>query len=103
MNYQKQIPEYVLGILKENNIQFTDIDYYAHPKTFGSTAGPRGGIGGCSMSTFTIESFVCDQTGPTIYVCAGMYHIDNSRWEPFKRIIGQWRKLQQPTTATISH
>lgn len=99
MNYQKQTPEYILDVLKKHNVQFMEIDYFAHPETFASTAGPCGGIGGCAMSTFTVESYVCDQSGPTVYVCAGMYIFDNSRWEPFKRIKGQWKKLEQRITA----
>lgn len=36
-----------------------DFEYYAYPETFGSTAGPFGGIGGQAMTTFTIEAWVC--------------------------------------------
>lgn len=33
------------------------LEYYAWPHTFSSTAGPFGGIGGQSMSTFTLEAW----------------------------------------------
>lgn len=36
---------------------YYDLDYYAWPQTFGSTTGPFGGIGGQSMTTFTIEAW----------------------------------------------
>lgn len=94
MNSQKNTPECVLNILKKNNIQFMDINYYAYPQTFGSTAGPYGGIGGCTMTSFTIESYVCDNYGPTVHVCGGMYYLDESKFEPFKSIKGPWRKLK---------
>lgn len=33
------------------------LEYYAWPHMFSSTAGPFGGIGGQSMSTFTLEAW----------------------------------------------
>ena len=36
---------------------YYSIDYYAWPQVFGSTAGPFGGIGGATMTSFTIESW----------------------------------------------
>ena len=85
MNYQNKPPQKVLDILKKHNVEYWSIDYYAYPETFGSTAGPREGIGGCAMSTFTVEAWVCDGSGPTVFMCAGMYCFDDSRWKPFKR------------------
>ena len=38
------------------------LDYYAYPEVFGSTSGPFGGAGGASMTTFTIEAWVCGHT-----------------------------------------
>ncbi len=92
MNYQKKPPKEVLAILKERNVQFMDISYYAWPQLFSSTAGPCGGIGGQAMSTFTIEAWVCENSGPTVFTCAGMYHYDDERFEPFKRI-NSWMRI----------
>ncbi len=81
MDYQKKPPESVLSIFKKKNVEFYGISYFAYPATFPSTAGPRGGVGGCAMSTFTVEAYVCDNNGPTIYTCCGMFYFED---EPFK-------------------
>lgn len=94
MNCQKKVPEEVRHILAARNVQFIDIDYYAWPQIFSSTSGPRGGWGGCAMSTFTVEAWVCDSSGPTIYTCCGMYSFDDSRFSTFKRI-GNWCKIEE--------
>lgn len=39
------------------NIDPRYIEYFTYPKTFGSTAGPFGGIGGAAMTTFQIEAY----------------------------------------------
>lgn len=44
-----------------------DLDYYAWPQTYGSTAGPFGGIGGQAMSTFTLEAF--ENMGYAVVFC----------------------------------
>ena len=93
MNYQKQIPDYINKIFNNRKVQFMDIDYYAYPQTFGSTSGPCGGMGGNSISTFTVEAYVCDSVGPTIFVCCGMYMFDDSKFKPFKYAKGAWIKL----------
>ena len=85
MNYQKEPPKDVIGILRKNNVQYLDLDYYAFPQTFGSTSGPHSGIGGQVMSTFTVEAFVCDGIGPTVYVCAGRYKFDNNSFDLSKK------------------
>ncbi len=92
MNSQKRPPDDVLWILKKNNVQFIDVFYYAWPEMFGSTAGPRKGIGGQAVTTFTVEAWVCDDLGPTVYICAGMYSFDDSRFEPFKTI-DDWKQI----------
>ena len=46
VNYQNKPPQEVLDILKDRKVEYFDLDYYAYPETFGSTSGPRGGIGG---------------------------------------------------------
>ena len=72
MNYQKEIPQLVLDKFFHHGINVRDgnIRYYAFPHTFGSTCGPRNGIGGQSLSTFTVEVFESDLG--TIYLCAGI-------------------------------
>ena len=92
MNFQKEVPESVKKILTENNVEYIDIEYFAYPQTFGSTAGPSGVFGGNSMSTFTIEAFVCDSVGPTVFLCAGMYAFKDERFKPFENI-KKWKKL----------
>ncbi len=80
MNYQKIAPEEVLSMFKRKGIKYSALDYYAFPETFGSTTGPSG-IGGCTMSTFTVEAYVCDGFGPTIYTCNGKYKFKNDQYK----------------------
>ncbi|NET30658.1 MAG: hypothetical protein F6K19_01470 [Cyanothece sp. SIO1E1] len=75
MNYQKEVPKEVVEILKKQCIAYCWLDYYAFPEMFGSTAGPHGGIGGAAMSKFTIEAWVVDGIGPTIYRCGNRIKI----------------------------
>lgn len=86
MNYQHIVPDVVKKMFELKNIEYIDIDYYAWPQTFSSTSGPRNSIGGCAMTTFTIEAYVCDGKGPTIYICNGMYFYEYERFNPFKHI-----------------
>lgn len=92
MNYQKGLPDFICQIIKDKNIEFFDYDYYAWPQTFSSTSGPRGGVGGQTMSTFTIEAYSFDSE-KTIYVCAGMYHFAQERFEPMKYIKAHWARI----------
>ena len=93
MNYQNKPNQKILDILEKRGVKYFDIEYFAWPQTFGTTTGPCGGIGGCAMSSFTVEVWVCDGYGPTIYVCNGMYHLDDSEFEPFKRI-DTWMRIR---------
>ncbi len=95
MQYQKQPPAEVLEILKKAEIEAYQVSYYAWPQTFGSTCGPRHGIGGQAMSDFTVEAWVCNGVGPTVFTCAGMYHLDKDKFEPFKQI-HSWRPIPTP-------
>ena len=45
------------------------LDYYAWPQVFGTTAGPFGGIGGATMTTFTIEAFYDPARGKAVLFC----------------------------------
>ena len=94
MNYQKKPPEIVLRTLKGREILFAELDFYAWPQTFGNTAGPSGGIGGCAISTFTVEAYVCDGNGPTVYICNGMYHFEDKPFKgPGQRYKYHWIKI----------
>jgi hypothetical protein len=81
MDFQKEPPEKVLDILKKEKVEYLGLDYFAFPETFGSTAGPRKGIGGSAMSTFTVEAYVCDGIGPTVYVCTSEYKFTKGRYQ----------------------
>jgi len=81
MNYQKKTPPEVLEMMEKKGIKYFDVDYYAFPETFGSTSGPCGGIGGCSMTTFTVEAYVFNGTGPTVYVCSGKYKFKDEKYK----------------------
>lgn len=72
MNYQKEIPKEVIDIFNKLGIDCYDYDYYAFPEIFGSTSGPRGGIGGAAMSKFTVDAYVVHRIG-TVYSCNGKY------------------------------
>lgn len=78
MNFQKKPSQQVLDVLEKKGISHLReyLEYYAFPQTFGSTSGPHGGIGGMSMSVFTVEAWVHtgDYVGEsfTIYECAGL-------------------------------
>lgn len=93
MNYQKEPPKRVLNILKKRSVEYYNIDYFAYPVTFPSTAGPCGGCGGQSMSTFTVECYVCNSQGPTIYVCCGTFIFEDKKFVPFNIPKGRWAKL----------
>ena len=97
MNYQKTTPKAVCDIFSEHDVKFCDIYYYAWPQQFSSTSGPLGGWGWCALSTFTVEAWVCDGSGPTVFICGNMYFFDNSRFTPFKRI-KNWVKLKEATS-----
>ena len=40
------------------NLEYPDeLDFFAWPEVFGSTAGPNPGFGGCVITTFTVFGF----------------------------------------------
>jgi hypothetical protein len=86
MNYEKKAPDWVHDIFKKKNIQYYDLSYFAWPQVFGSTTGPNGGIGGQAMSSFTIEAFVANENGPTVYACSNQYCFEDKQFVPFARI-----------------
>lgn len=96
MNYQKEIPEEVRKILSDRNLNPFDFSYYAWPQVFSSTTGPRSGVGGQAMSAFTVEAYVCEcaDSTHTVYLCHGMYVVQQGKFTPFERINGGWKKLE---------
>ena len=60
------------------------IDVYVWPQVFGSTAGPRYGIGGQAITTFTVVAFE-SATGDRLKWCAGI-------WRPWGGEMGErWK------------
>jgi len=47
-----------------------DLEYWAWPHVFGSTTGPFGGIGGQTLTTFTVEAWH-DGTGKAVLFSNG--------------------------------
>jgi hypothetical protein len=101
MNCQQKVPQVVIDIFKQKEPEHfygpEAIDYYAWPQTFGDTSGPIGGIGGQAMSTFTVNAYVLNGSGPTLYVCAGMCYYEDMPFEFMKRI-PHWKKLPHTET-----
>ena len=96
MNFQRTTPEYVIKLLKEQKPKLLsdDLSYYAFPMTFGSTCGPRPGIGGSAMTVFTVESWVESVEGWVVYVCAGMYSVSRRTFSMNPKI-GSWQKIPE--------
>lgn len=78
MNYQKKAPDEVMAIFAKYDLPISNIDYYAYPYTFGSTAGPSGGVGGQAFSSFTVEAYVSDQG--IVYVCNNIYRFSKEEF-----------------------
>lgn len=86
MNFQKAPPQELIDLLEKSGFDLFNLSYYAWPQMFGSTAGPHGGIGGQSMSEFTVEAWVQNNEGPTLFVCGRMFFFDTEKFEMFKQI-----------------
>lgn len=59
-DYRKVIGEKALEILRkdvEPGLDSRDLEYVSYPEAFGSTAGPFGGMGGSSITSFQIDAF----------------------------------------------
>ena len=51
-----------------------DLEYYSFPQSFGSTAGPFGGIGGQAITSFQIEVFTHQYGGyGAVIFCGGRF------------------------------
>lgn len=92
MDYQFKTPDHVFKLFEQHGIQQADPDFYAWPQSFASTSGPRGGIGGCAISSFTVEAYHCYSSCATVYICNGMYHFSKEKFEPLKHI-KSWLKI----------
>jgi hypothetical protein len=84
MNYQKKPPQVIIDELNNRGIDPFDVDYYAWPETFGSTTGPHKGIGGATMTAFTIEAWVAPEG--TLYYCSGKIKFVEGKFEPFNNV-----------------
>ena len=98
MNYQHKAPASVIKIFEDYGESTTEIDYYAWPQTFGSTCGPRKGIGGQAMTSFTVEAYVNMITRSCVYVCAEMFHYSSS-FRLRHNISSWWPLKDMPTTS----
>lgn len=49
-----------------------ELQWWAWPEVFGSTSGPRGGIGGQMMTTFQVIGFEAED-GQRIKWCSGVW------------------------------
>jgi hypothetical protein len=53
----------------------------------------RGDIGGCA--TFTVEAWVCDDSGPTVYICNGMYYFEDAKFKILNQVNqDDWREIK---------
>lgn len=71
----------ILTEAKNRHVCPDDLDFYAWPQTFSSTAGPHGGIGGSGLTKFTVFAFVEFGVGCCILWCDGIWEIKKV---PFK-------------------
>ena len=52
-----------------------DLDLYAFPQTFCNTIGPHGGIGGSTLTRFTVLAFTHEVTGSFALWCDGKWRV----------------------------
>lgn len=96
MNKQKQPPEFVKEIFKQNSVRFISTNYYAWPQTFSSASGPHGGVSSQVYAEFTVEAWVGDGGG-AVYVCEDCYVFDahsDRRFQSMVRVLN-WRKQNE--------
>lgn len=65
----------------------SDMDYFRFPRTYGSTAGPFGGIGGCAMTQFTLEVWQDSTSNFGVVFCKGKVLAVTDTVQ----VDGQWR------------
>lgn len=83
MNYQSYGKDIDLAS-QELGVASDDVDYYAWPQTFGSTSGPFGGIGGQTISCFTIEAYAF--AGDAVLFCNGKRLRRVNNFNPLMRV-----------------
>lgn len=84
------------------------IEYHVWPETFASTAGPRGGIGGCAMTTFEVIGFVSTETMLGVMFCNGEWRDWDGvtrawRWEEVKVLEARARQAYNEAKASAAH
>ena len=58
-------------VAETDNVEVENVKWYSWPQVFGSTSGPKGGAGGCAMTTFQVYAF---DTGVRQYkYCSGVW------------------------------
>lgn len=65
----------VTDLANKHGVDHRDIQWYAWPQMFGSTAGPGSGVGGRAMTTFQVVAFELPD-GQMLKFCAGHW----KRW-----------------------
>jgi len=81
------IPSITTVASKLLQISVDEIEFFAWPGTFSSTAGPSGGCGGQTISTYTILGFKNVYNDEGILFCCGNWK-KVKRFKPFM----QWGK-----------
>jgi len=62
------------------------LEWWSWPEVFGSTAGPRGGIGGQTVTTFQVFGFWDDASDTGILYCSGFWR----PWRNFPQL--RWQR-----------
>ena len=83
INYQT-IDKKILDDAKNRLQSCSNIMYYAWPQQFASTSGPFGGVGGCTISVFTIEA-IFNGKDAAIY-CKGRFVIIIKNFDIIKAV-----------------
>ena len=94
MDRQIQPSQEIIDLFTKHGVAHPFLEYYAWPQVFGSTKGPRPGLAGQAMTTFTVIAWV-DQTGAVIYECNDMYYFSTGELE-FQKPIEKslWQKIK---------
>ena len=77
-------------LLEHFGMDYNNCSYYAWPQTFSSTTGPNKGIGGQTMTEFTVEVYTTYYE--TLYVCTNCFVYKKGSFEP-NRHIKNWKPI----------
>lgn len=70
----EKIDEMIEFVAKKDGVGTESVEWFSWPHAFPSTSGPKGGAGGCMITTFQVFAF---NTGVNRYkFCAGVWR----RW-----------------------